>query len=1171
MAKRKLNTKFLIILGVVGIVAAGGAYAAYKYAKRITPADVLTAAKDFEESQDYEKAVQYYGAYAGQMLPGDPSAWVVYGDAANRLASTNAENYRRARGAYQRALEIDPRFPDALRRVTKMYRDEAEQLMTTPTQLDELVQLSRRLSDVAPEDPEPKIAAELAIMLKYQIGTEVDSEALDESIERLAAVIEAHPDLPDPPLYAARVKLVKASRIQSVNPTAAAELRDQALAEFEERIKPSAETTQGLMARGQIAALSVGLERDAEKRVALNNLSYELIRRAAESAKPEEGAPFVQANLLAGQLAERRREYDVAQRAYETVQAARPWDPIPRRELGEMLARQSKPDEGLAVMRTQPTDIPPVAGLEGVMLPRLLASLDIAQMRVRLDRLGQLEEDKRLAEVDQVDALLKATIEKYALPPDTADLLRLRGAIELSRGQTANALNTLNRAYGMARAQGGGDQQLRLELMMLLANANLRLNQTGQARDLLEGIATEAAEYLPGRELLATLYLMENNVVGARPHVEFLLSRNPEDPRYQRLAAQLTMTDRTGLEERYAVLPESNRDERIAKLRLAAAGRKLDEIIRITRVMRREDPKDREATLLLASALFESEQKEEAIATLKDGLAADPEMNGAADLLARLEAEASGTLEDLEWTEAGEIPDPFRRNLRLFELSRNKNDLDGAVNYLIEAEKTDRNYQAAELLFNHYASIRDWTNAEKYLSKLETGNADQANGRLFRARFHAAKGELPRAIELARAVTTSLPDLANGWLALAQCQQLAGRFDEAAADYVRAIDRAPTNVEALRGAIESYYAANRFQEAKQYIEIGRRLQPENTFFRQIELAWELSYGDPARIVESRKQIVTDKPEVPENWLSLGVAYAGAIRKAQVDAKPADADRYLRLATETFRDALKRFPDDSRFVNYFADLSRQGKNLNAGVQAVQAFMKLPSQAGNPAGVLILADLYARAEQPAGAIPALKQFLVDNPGEQRDVRVRLARLLAGARQVDEAVAVLEAGATDRDVRREQIELLINVNRFDDARKLINDALAKEQTTLLYNLMALIELRSDQPSKPSNGSTRVSRSMPMTPPRSITGRWFAPRATTPISRARLRISSACGTVSPAISKPACCWPRSTTAGAMRLRRFGNTRPSVNATSASAEPCCGWPSCISTPSRHAGSRPSA
>ncbi|HMO24890.1 MAG TPA: tetratricopeptide repeat protein, partial [Tepidisphaeraceae bacterium] len=730
-----------------------------------------------------------------------------------------------------------------------------------------------------------------------------------------------------------------------------------------------------------------------------------------------------------------------------------------RRELGEMLAGQGKPDEALAIMRAQPSQTAPVPGLEGVQLQTTLASLELSILRIRLDRMQSIPEAERTAEVEQIEQALKGATEKYALRPDAFNLLRLRGQIELERGQTAAALSTLNRAYGQAVAQNAPAEQ-RLQLMMLLANANLRLNQTGQAKDLLEGITREVSEFLPARELLASLHLMENNAPAAKPHVEFLLQRAPDDVRYQRLAMQLGMLDRAGLEARYAQMSEGTRDERMAKLRLAAAARKLDEIIRITRMMLAADKKDREATLLLASALFESEQRIEALAVLRAGLEADPTMSDAADLLARLEAEIAGNVEDLEWERAQKLADPFQRNLRLFELSVARGKIEEGIAYLKEAEKHDRNHRAAELLFSHYGSTRDWANAQVYLDKLAAANADQAGGRLFRARMLAARGEVQQAIDLARSVTTSLPDLANAWLTLAQCQQLAGLYNEAAADYVRAIDRAPTNTDALRGVIESLYAANRFEESRQYIELGRRLQPENTFFRQIELAWELSYGDPARIVDSRKQIVNDRPEVPENWLSLGVAYAGAIRKSQVDGQTAQADRYLRLATETFRDAMQQFPDDPRFVNYYADLSRQGKNLNAGVQAIQAFARLPSQQGKPDAVLMLADLYARAEQPAQAIPAMRQFLTDNPGVHPAVRVRLAKLLAGSRQVDEAVAILEAGAGDDDVRREQIELLINVNRFDEARRLIDDALKEEQTTLLYNLAALIELRSNNP---------------------------------------------------------------------------------------------------------------
>ncbi|HMO26517.1 MAG TPA: hypothetical protein PKB10_09620, partial [Tepidisphaeraceae bacterium] len=332
MAKRKLNVKFLVILGVVFVVALGGAYAAYKYAKRLTPEQVLTAAQDLEKEGDYEKAGQYFGAYAAQMLPRDPSAWVEYGDAMVRLASVNPENYGRARSAYRRALELDPRHHEALKRVVKMYREEAEQGLSSPTMLEELTEYAIRLSEVDPTDVEARVARELGVMLGYLSSTELESEQADESIARLEKIIEEHPELPDPPLFVARAKLVKASRMQSINPDAAIELRNNAVAEFEERIARAPETTRSLLARWQVKALGIGLLRDNDARRAADEAAYQLMRKAAEGAKPEDGPAFVQALLQCGRMSA-RRDPEYARQCFERIQAARPWDPTPRREL----------------------------------------------------------------------------------------------------------------------------------------------------------------------------------------------------------------------------------------------------------------------------------------------------------------------------------------------------------------------------------------------------------------------------------------------------------------------------------------------------------------------------------------------------------------------------------------------------------------------------------------------------------------------------------------------------------------------------------------------------------------------------------------------------------------------------------------------------------------------
>ena len=68
------------------------------------------------------------------------------------------------------------------------------------------------------------------------------------------------------------------------------------------------------------------------------------------------------------------------------------------------------------------------------------------------------------------------------------------------------------------------------------------------------------------------------------------------------------------------------------------------------------------------------------------------------------------------------------------------------------------------------------------------------------------------------------------------------------------------NLDALRGLVECSYAQGKNDDAKRYIDTGRRIAPNSEVFKEFELNHELNYGDPQKVIIPRMEAVKTAPE-----------------------------------------------------------------------------------------------------------------------------------------------------------------------------------------------------------------------------------------------------------------------------------------------------------------------
>ncbi|HWP40872.1 MAG TPA: tetratricopeptide repeat protein, partial [Tepidisphaeraceae bacterium] len=236
--------------------------------------------------------------------------------------------------------------------------------------------------------------------------------------------------------------------------------------------------------------------------------------------------------------------------------------------------------------------------------------------------------------------------------------------------------------------------------------------------------------------------------------------------------------------------------------------------------------------------------------------------------------------------------------------------------------------------------------------------------------------------------------------------------------------------------IQCSYASNRLTLARSYIEQGRHLFPNNVLLREMELQHELAHGDPEKVIAPRQEQLNKTPDNKRAWALLGNAYLAVARHKAGD--PA-AKQFLDKARDTFAQALAKWPDDISFVKAIADVAVQSKNYADGEKAIRDLQAQPQWQNKPEPTLLLADLYVQSGKPADAEKVLRSYLSANP-TAIPVQLKLATVLSQAGKAEEAMKVLsESNASDPQVHKSRIELLIINKRLDEALKESNAALA------------------------------------------------------------------------------------------------------------------------------------
>lgn len=1113
---RKLNKKFVIVLAVSGAVLIGGLVAVPTVGWRLFRPSIaqLEATGDAAmQAGDYEEAQIAYGKGANRDRNNIPLQ-LKFLDAFDYTVQGDPEKYRKLRLMMAQVVVNDPRSVPALERILTFQLNDlrgapasAEAAAYSAATVQAVTNTAERILQIDPQHVAARKALISAVLEPYRRNLEVSAAAVEKQRDAAVALYEELGGKDAEVLQMATTfRLIAAQRAaqQGNAPELKAQL-EAAKALVEKAIADHPESCFAWMCHAQVqrtvGMLMPGLSQ--QEREAITKAWLTSVTKADELARPEDAENEEFLNIRATRLRLLEAENPkLAEERYRQLLAELPNQRQPRVMLADFLAKQpNRGDDAIAVLETPFRPARALRSLEA-MTHRSIELVELVRRcTIRLATLDHItdtaEREKRLGEVESLYNQLKSAHEVGNSLLLKASLQRIEAGIAMERGQVAEALAALDSAQKMLNPEStvSFEQEMRNEVLLEYAQAQLRLRQTGRAKPALTELVSRSGQHWQARMVLAQLLINERNFAEAAKHVELLQRVFPGNPQVEKLSIAILAQRQDELREKYKSMPESTRDQRLIKIMAAGTLGDMDDAMRIARLMQQADPGDEDAAQVLVQGLLRANQREEAIAVLTAARQAKPDSSRLKTLADLLAAQTAEQRQELARENIDKIADPYQKQLALAEFHRVQGKVDEALAALEQARQINpRDGRAPEAIFNIKLMQQKFDDADALLPTLSQLNTDLVGGEIVRLKAQLARAAadptpgkreqvLRDALVRAAQIIERYREIAAPTLFYAQLLQQAGDYQAAVEQYAATLDKVPTDLDALRGSVECLLALQRPAEARKRLDAARQIAPDDPQLRTLELNYELNYGDPLRAIDTLKNTLAQNPDNPHAWSQVATGLELAARARYRNGDVHGSRQYLADAAEHLGKAFEKFPNELRFAVQRAELLRR---VGQNTEAEQTLTALANRADlkNRADVVeLLAEQYERSGKPEEAERILAEFLA-RAGADKSIEVptstllRLSLLCAQQNRLQDALAVLSLRKDDPAIKRQRIELLLAAGDVKAAREAIDEALATSPTADIYLVAAYVELRSNRFEQAEGFINRVLQERPNDP---------------------------------------------------------------------------------------------
>ncbi|HQY87746.1 MAG TPA: tetratricopeptide repeat protein, partial [Tepidisphaeraceae bacterium] len=1016
--KRNLNIPFLIVVVLVALGIVGGTGALiYKKQDSKNVAIYKESARVAIEAGDWEKAYEDL-THDPHHMGRDPEAMMWLYDVSMHLTSYDKEKFDMAKRAIYTVVQLNPRSLPAHEAQLKLMRDWSELMIPNADLLATIEEIANQVKGLAPESLD---AIEALAFVKTQrmrlSNSTADSGEFKIVGDDLLKQCEAHPESTELAFayLSARLGEATSMRREMVAFKMPQELKDL-LQAIEDTLNVQLARAEDPKTRSHDRTLiySKSLEvysvladlwsEDEGQRKKYSLRASEMLPLIIDTADPED-EDFERMVGAAGAWSEFTGNIPQAERAYRRVLEGRPESWRGRIDLANLLYRRAGGlDSAIELLEVDLPPSPKLYGLKGRLFFDNTVDAQLQRAFLRSQKLPSLqgEERTKLRELIESD-LAKATAQGSESDPRA---LRVRGGLTAMDGEYRASMQLFNRALEKIPA-GANDprtQEMRNQIKLQMYTVMLADGQTGSARSLLEDVLkTNNSPIL--RLQLAQLFLREKQFPEAREQLEAVLKVEPDNAAARTLLLQTE--DPKAQKEAYAKLPEDTAEARGAKFNAAARAQNVEEVIRLGELVHKDRPGDAQFAIVISDIYVRLNRKADALRIIDETLAVNP---NDANLKVRRQVVTADNPEDRKKAieDALATMAPVERLIVESQLAMRAGDDEKYVKLLTEAAELDDKAakpsgMAAERLFAYYAQrgVKDnaeYAKANQWLDRLKKYNYDQAQGRILQGRLMLTQStpEAPRYVEvmdLARGLISEMPDFAQPWVLLALAQQANGQLIDALSSFNEALKKQPDNLEALRGSVTINEQLNRIADARPLVERALLKDPNDVFFLDKKLTFDLFYGDATPVIRSREESVRQFPKNPQNRLRLAQAYEINALRFSSAGDAVKAKEQWGLSRDTYADAMKEFPGQLEFVDGYARMSGAAGDFEAGKNIYAAVRVRPETAADPLFTLRFAEYLGLGGAKAEAVTLLEDFL-KNQKDDAGIRLRLAQLYVQA---------------------------------------------------------------------------------------------------------------------------------------------------------------------------------
>lgn len=1106
MAK-KVNKRFLGILTLVVMGVLVAAMGLTRLIGRGDPKEFIArgdrfvemalqapGAPDKENPGPEECLKQAKTAYAKarRLDPANKELIVKYGDVLRQLTRFDQNEMRTFVRAWRDALEIDPAYLPALQRVLDT-QIEFTELSRTVGAYDDVAQAAKAfirakaLDKDNPQDFRAEAYEQAAVLGAWLAGKPmayIRDEALaksisviDLSLAQLSELAKQAPLEPDVLWNIARTKDRLAADAASANEREKAiALQGQVMQVFEDALKTQPQNPQILYVYYRALAASPVSARagDATTRPAsatqpatqpaITRRPADLLQQAVSLIKPTD-KDYVDINLQWTNVLWQQGKREEADKQLARLLDERPYDQEVRLARANLLERSGKRQEAIELLAKERGDNPDLVGFRAYHIRQQEFQRIVQLATLRISSYHDAAEAER-------PALRKLIEDGYdraagALAAEPPELLILKAKILLLDGDTKSryeAIRRLQKAYD-AFEQRHATSIDSIDLVFLLAQTYASVNETGQARSLVARLVERQPGLLPARRMLVQYLFHECDYAAAEPHVRALEEYLPQDSEVKlyRLALHRVSNQIEQAKQVAMSLPEQTDEQKLLKARALLAAADVDPAVKLLAALSQAelqgDTKSFPATKLLAQIYYEQKKRAEAEKLTDAVLKKIPQDASWKTFAAQVRGGVtSEELQRISEEYIAGIEDEGLRARSRYQYLVRQNKLDEGLAVLVEAEKkTPDDGPIIETIFSHLLNQGRFDQAEPYCQKLAKLDWDQVGGLFYQTHLKFARKDIEGALSGAQDVARRLPEFARSWVLLGRAQEASGQLESAINSYGKAIDKQPDNGSALVGLIRCYKGLGQYDQVRKYVDQGIRLSAPGANFREIALEIDEQIGDLNRVkavAEQRKKDLEKDPERIGNWLTLAYDYS---RLWQLLSKtdPAAAEQYAAQAVSTYRETIKKWPDESTpWIRLAQLLTRTGKSQE-GVALVEQLKAREKWKDRPEPCSYLAAFYERmGEEGVGkAEQALMEAIAKSPNPTESRR-RLAEFYVRTGQTDKAITLLGelvAATKDLAVRTQLIDVQLTAKKHADAEKSLREAL--QQNPSDANLLGLL----------------------------------------------------------------------------------------------------------------------